>query len=166
MTKMSGIEEYEEYRNAIRHIDVLYVNVFVVRETQEGAFQHLLVKRRGDVPLPNSWQPLSGKIREGESIKDAFRRQVDGKTGINDYTLYRTDTINLYYDEYYDAVLAVPFALAVTKSCTVTLDPSLHVDFSWTGCNQAIELLQFEAHRTFVRDVESNLRRNRFSILL
>jgi len=162
MTRISGSEEYEQYRKAIRQIDVLYVNVFVVQETPEGAFQHLLLKRRGDVPLPNSWQPLSGKIREGESIKDAFRRQVEGKTGVEEFTLYRTETINIYYDEYYDAVLAVPFALAVSRGRAVTLDQSLHVDFCWADRDEAIELLQFEAHRAFVREVESSWGRNAF----
>lgn len=155
--KSSGVDEYERHRRALRQIDVLYVNVFVIR-VRNGAVDFLLLKRREDVPLPGVWQPVSGKIREGESIKEAFGRQVSSKTGLKDFKLYRTDAINIYYDDNYDSILAVPFALALTEESEIHLDRSLHEEFTWASGDKAVSLMPFNAHRTFLSEVNASWR--------
>jgi hypothetical protein len=42
--------------------------------------------------------------------------------------LYKLDTVNIFYDEFYDTVMLVPAAAARLASRDVKLDTSLHCE--------------------------------------
>ncbi|MBX7228850.1 MAG: hypothetical protein K1X48_04485 [Burkholderiaceae bacterium] len=61
---------------------VVYVNVFAFRFVESGIVQYLIFKRASNVPIPDLWQPVCGKISKDESIKQAFFSQVWKKIGL------------------------------------------------------------------------------------
>lgn len=142
----------DELEKRMKPVGVLYVNVFPARMSGDNP-EFLLLKRRADVVMPNVWQPVSGKIREGETIKAAFFRQVEQKTGIVLPKMYRSDTVHIYYDDYYDAVMAVPFAFCFLEQRNIVLNSSLHCEYTWVSEKQFAVMNPFVAHQRFVEHI-------------
>lgn len=130
-------DDIRNYEDRLRPAGILYVNVYPYRIDISGNLRFLLLRRRTDVPLPGVWQPVSGKIRAGERIADAFVRQVEVKTGQVPHTVLKLNTVNSYYDEYYDTVMLVPMAAAGLSDDKVVIDSSLHTDSIWLEASEA-----------------------------
>jgi ADP-ribose pyrophosphatase YjhB (NUDIX family) len=129
------------FADRLRPAGILYVDVYPYRIADDGSVRFLLLRRRDDVPLPGQWQAVSGKIAVGESIADAFVRQVQRKTGQAAAQVAKLAAVATFYDEYYDTVVLVPGAAAELSSEVVQLDNSLHVEARWTDVEEAQSLL-------------------------
>jgi 8-oxo-dGTP pyrophosphatase MutT (NUDIX family) len=122
---------------------VLYVNVYPLRIVGNKT-EFLLFKRRSDVVLPSIWQPVSGKIKKGQSISEAFKAQVMKKTGILPVRLLDVDYVNTYYDAYYDQVMLVPAAGALlAEDANLTLDLELHDESRWLDFSELPKFIPF-----------------------
>lgn len=140
-----------EFRNRLRHPVVLYVDVYPVLEVEANQVRRvLLLRRRVDVRLSGDWQFVSGKVRAGESIADAFRRQLEAKTGQRATRMWKAPFITTFYDEHYDAVMLVPGAVAELGSLEVVLDESLHIEHRWCGLEEARSLVRWEQQKSAI----------------
>ena len=100
----------EQFHSRLRPAGLLYVDVYPYFLPAGGGLEFLLLKRRADVVLPGVWQPVSGKIKEGEKFSEAFVRQAVEKTGQLPMRAFALDTVNAYFDTHYDTVMLVPSA--------------------------------------------------------
>lgn len=149
----------EKFRHQINVPSVLYVDVYPYTISRDGDLFFLVLKRRNDVILPGDWQVVSGKIKEGEGIKDAFLRQVNSKTGQYAKAAYKLNYVNTFYDQHYDAVLMVPCAAVLLSSHEVHLDAAIHSEYRWVTYAEACDLLVWKNQRKcldLVRVMQNN----------
>ena len=128
---------------------------YMLQENNNIRFLFLLRKEDGE--LPSSWQPVSGKILKGETIRAAFKRLVVTKTGQQPTEMYKLDRVNIFYDDYYDTVMFVPSAACRLSSNTVVLS-SLHSDYKWVNEQEATELLEWETQRQYIQTISKKLK--------
>ena len=124
------------YIPQMKPLGVLYVDVYPYRLMTDGTPEFLIARRNDHVEMPSSWQFLSGKIKEGETIRHAFWRQSQHKLGVEPVRMFKVDFVNTFYDDYYDTVMMVPSA-ACELSATDTFTLSdLHTEAQWVKPNK------------------------------
>jgi ADP-ribose pyrophosphatase YjhB (NUDIX family) len=144
----------ENYRDRVKLAGILYVDVYPFFSTEQSQTDFLLLKRRDDVQLPSSWQPVCGKIVNDERLRNAFVRQIRIKTGQQPTELYRLDEVNIFYDDFYDTVMMVPVAAARLTKRDVIIDTSLHCDYRWVQGQDVEQYLQFPKQIECIRIIE------------
>lgn len=144
----------DQYRDRLQYPVVLYVDVYpVMNEGAHQVWRVLLLRRRVDVLLSGDWQFVSGKMRAGESIAEAFRRQLASKTGQGSHRMWKLPIITTFYDQHYDAVMLVPGAVAELSSPEVVLDESLHTEYRWCGLEEARAIVRWEQQKSAIDQV-------------
>lgn len=147
-----------DFADRIRRIGVLYIDVHPFRVSASGDAEFLVLRRGGGIPLAGQWQTVSGKIRKGERIADAFARQVLGKTGRRPAQLFKLAEVTTFFDEYYDTVMMVPAAAArLDGPGEIRLDAGLHVEFRWVDLAEATRLLPWSGQRRALAVIDSML---------
>jgi len=137
---------------------VLYVDVYPYRiDANSGEPLFLVLRRRTDVQLADSWQPASGKIRAGERISTAFARMVQAKTGQRASRLWALDQLNMFYDGYYDAVMIVPAAAAEIVNDPIVLQTEYHCESAWVSGEKARQLLIWPNQLACIVEIERAL---------
>lgn len=128
------------------------VDVYVFRRLN-ARVQFLLLQRRANVPLGNTWQSFHTQIQVFESTIDAGRRAVRELAGLNVSEVYSADYINEFFDDTRDVVVLAPvLAVNVSPQAPVTLGPELK-ECAWWDTNQAIARLPFAGQRWAVRHI-------------
>lgn len=135
------------HEDIVKPVGVLYVDVYPYFLNEDGTVEYLLLKRRADVPLPESWQAVSGKILADEEIASAFVRQVRLKTGQNPERMFKIDLVSTFYDQEYDTVMLVPVAACRLASREIRLNSALHNDFEWCLHEKASAMLVWPNQR-------------------
>lgn len=144
----------EDFQNRLKRAGILYVDVYVYHYDPPEPMQVLLLKRTEKGELAGSFQPVSGKIEEGESICHAFQRQVELKVGAKPVDLHKLDVVNTFYDEHYDTVMFVPCAAARIELMQVQINPKYHTEARWVTVAEATALLDWSVQRRCVEDLE------------
>jgi len=128
------------------------VDVYVFRRLN-ARVQFLLLQRRANVPLGNTWQSFHTQIQGHESTIEAGRRAVRELAGLNVSEIYSADYINEFFDDTRDVVVLAPvLAVNVSPQAPVTLGPELK-ECAWWDTNQAIARLPFAGQRWAVRHI-------------
>ncbi len=129
------------------------VDVYVFRRLN-ARVQFLLLQRRANVPLGNTWQSFHTQILGIESTIDAGRRAVRELAGLTISEIYSADYINEFFDDTRDVVVLAPvLAVNVSPQAPVTLGPELK-ECAWWDTNQAIARLPFAGQRWAVRHID------------
>lgn len=147
----------DDFQARSKRPGILYVDVYPFHLDEQGLLRFLVLRRRDDVQLPGSWQPVSGKIREGERIREAFVRQVRIKTGQAPVELYKLDIVNSFYDDYYDTVMFVPCAACRLPTTDVTFSEEFHQDARWVTKDEASALLEWAVQIECIEQVSRRL---------
>ena len=128
------------------------VDVYVFRRLN-ARVQFLLLQRRANVPLGNTWQSFHTQILGYESTIEAGRRAVRELAGLTVSEVYSADYINEFFDDTRDVVVLAPvLAVNVNPQAPVTLGPELK-ECAWWDTNQAIARLPFAGQRWAVRHI-------------
>jgi len=128
------------------------VDVYVFRRLN-ARVQFLLLQRRPNVPLGNTWQSFHTQIQGYESTIEAGRRAVRELSGLTVSEVYSADHINEFFDDTRDVVVLAPvLAVNVSPQAPVTLGPELK-ECAWWDTNQAIARLPFAGQRWAVRHI-------------
>lgn len=128
------------------------VDVYVFRRLN-ARVQFLLLQRRANVPLGNTWQSFHTQIQGRESTIEAGRRAVRELAGLTVSEVYSADYINEFFDDTRDVVVLAPvLAVNVSPQAPVTLGPELK-ECAWWDTNQAIARLPFAGQRWAVRHI-------------
>lgn len=66
--------------------------------------QFLALRRRPGGSLPGVWQPVTGKLKRGESVARGALREVHEETGLLPRRLWRLERVSAYYDPRKEAI--------------------------------------------------------------
>jgi hypothetical protein len=135
---------------------VLYVDVYPFRRVPTG-IEYLIFKRLESVVMPGVWQPICGKLGEGESIAEAFASQVRKKTGDQSSKFIAIDHITTYYDMHYDVVMIVPSVGVEISTSTPKLDGKLHSEYRWISYADIPAYIKFAGQLVAYSKLDSTL---------
>jgi len=129
------------------------VDVYVFRRLN-ARVQFLLLQRRPDVTMPQTWQGFHAQIEAGESTLEAARRAVQEMAGLTISSVFSADYVNQFYDDYRDALILAPvIAVNVSPQAPVSLGDDFR-DCAWLDRDEATIRLPFSGQRWAVRHID------------
>lgn len=129
------------------------VDVYVFRRLH-GRVQFLLLQRRNDVTLGQTWQSFHSQIHMGETTFKTVNRVVTDTIGLEIDDVYSADYINQFYDEGRDALVLSPvFAVTLRDPGPVQLSAEFR-DAAWLDRDSATVRLPFSGQRWAVRHID------------
>jgi dihydroneopterin triphosphate diphosphatase len=129
------------------------VDVYVFRRLN-ARVQFLLLQRRADVVMGQTWQGFHTLVEDGETAVAASQRAVRELAGLEATAIYSADYINQFYDDNRDAIVLAPvLALTVHPSAVVRLAEEF-ADFGWIERDEATARLPFAGQRWAVRHID------------
>lgn len=132
------------------------VDAYIFRRVN-ARLQFLLLLRRPDLPLGNTWQSIHAKILPGETAVEAAKRAMEKETGMTALETYSADYINQFYDHHTDSIILAPvFAFAVPQRPSITLGEEL-CDSAWCERDEATARLLWPGQRWAVRHIDAIL---------
>lgn len=128
------------------------VDAYVFRRVNDRV-QFLLLYRRPDMPMGNTWQGVHGRIAEGESAVDAAARQIQTCTGLKPEILYSADFIGQFYDHQTDSILLAPtFAAQVSPHSSLNHSGDF-IDYAWCDLEESTARLMLTNQRWAIRHI-------------
>jgi len=129
------------------------VDVYVFRRLN-ARVQFLLLQRRPDVAMPQTWQGFHAQIEAGETTLEAARRAVHEMAGLNVSAVFSADYVNQFYDDYRDVLVLAPvIAVNVSPQAPVSLGEEFR-DCAWLDRDEATIRLPFSGQRWAVRHID------------
>ena len=129
------------------------VDVYVFRRIN-ARVQFLLIQRRADIAMGQTWQGFHTQVDDGETTIAASRRAVRELAGLDAVAVYSADYINQFYDDSRDAIVLAPvLALTVHSSAVVHLAEEFET-FAWVERDDATARLPFAGQRASVRLID------------
>lgn len=129
------------------------VDVYVFRRLN-GRVQFLLLQRKPDVSMGNTWQAFHSQIQMGETTLSTVKRVVSDAADLEVDTIYSADYINQFYDEGRDAMVLSPvFAVTVKSQAPVRLSEEYR-DAGWFDRDDSTTRLPFSGQRWAVRHID------------
>ena len=129
------------------------VDAYIVRR-MNARMQFLLLLRRPDATLGNTWQSIHQKVEPGESALAAAKRGAVAATGMQVVEAYSADYINQAYDHTRDAIVLAPvFAFAVARAARVQLGDE-YADSAWCDAEEATARLLLAGQRWAIRQID------------
>jgi dATP pyrophosphohydrolase len=129
------------------------VDVYVFRRLN-GRVQFLLLQRKPEVSMANTWQAFHSQIRMGNTTLQTVREVVSEAADLEVDEVYSADYINQFYDEGRDAMVLSPvFAVTVKVQSPVRLSGEFR-DAAWFDRDEATMRLPFSGQRWAVRHID------------
>ena len=129
------------------------VDVYVFRRLN-GRVQFLLLQRKPNVSMGNTWQAFHSQIRMGETTLSTVKQVVRDAADLEVDTIYSADYINQFYDEGRDAMVLSPvFAVTVKAQAPVRLSEEYR-DAGWYDRDDSTTRLPFSGQRWAVRHID------------
>jgi dATP pyrophosphohydrolase len=129
------------------------VDVYVFRRLN-ARVQFLLLQRKRDVALGQTWQSFHTRIKTEESTIDAAYRAVEELAGLRISAVYSADYVNQFFDDSRDVLVFAPvLAVNVNPQAPVRLDSDLR-DCAWLDRDEATMRLPFSGQRWAVRHID------------
>ena len=129
------------------------VDAYIFRKIN-ARVQFLLLLRRADAALGNTWQSIHEKIEPGETALEAAERAVMANTGLTVTEAYSADYINQVYDHLRDTIILAPvFAFAVPPRAPIRLNSDFG-DSAWCEREEATARLLWSGQRWAIRHID------------
>ncbi len=129
------------------------IDAYVFRH-HNGRSEFLLLRRRGDGPLGETWHGVHGRCEPGETAVNAAVRIVRLQTGLEGLSAYSADFINQFFDHSSDTIVLAPvLAFEAPSTAKVTLDADFD-DYAWCDRDEATGRLTFAGQRWAVRHID------------
>lgn len=129
------------------------VDVYVFRRLN-ARVQFLLLQRKRDVALGQTWQSFHIRIERNETTIEAAYRAVEELAGLRVSAVYSADYVNQFYDDTRDSLVLAPvLAVNVSPQAPVRLDADLR-DCAWLDRDEATVRLPFSGQRWAVRHID------------
>lgn len=118
-----------------------FISVYMIRHI-EGQARFLIIKRDRE-PYKNIWQPVTGKIREGEKAWQAALRELKEETGLIPDRFYSAEFIEKFYEQNSEIIALSPAFVGFVDG-----DPDIklsneHREYRWVTMDEAIEKVVF-----------------------
>jgi dATP pyrophosphohydrolase len=129
------------------------VDVYVFRRLN-ARVQFLLLQRRADVALGQTWQSFHTHILSDETTLAAATRAVLELSGLRVSAVFSADYVNQFYDDTRDVLVLAPvIAVNVSPQAPVQLGGELR-DCAWLDRDEATARLPFSGQRWAVRHID------------
>jgi dATP pyrophosphohydrolase len=129
------------------------VDAYVFRR-HNGRTQFLLLRRRGHLSLPGTWQGVHGTIEPNETALDAARRAVLARTGLSVTDAYSADYVNQFYDHMTDTLILAPVFAFLAPPMSRVIVGEDYSDFAWCDRDEAAGRLIFAGQRWAIRHID------------
>ena len=132
------------------------VACWLFRVGPEGA-EILLLRRAPGRIFPGLWQPVTGRLEEGERIVDGALREVVEETGIDAArieVLYGLDQVNIFHADHIDALQAEAVFAADLAEGTEAVLSHEHDDQRWVLPAEAREMVLWPAYREAIEQIQ------------
>lgn len=129
------------------------VDVYVFRRLN-ARVQFLLLQRRNDVPMAQTWQAFHHEIAKDQTAPEAARAALYTLAGLEVDRFYSADFVNQFYDEGRDVLVLAPvLAVTVRSQAAVALADDFQ-DAGWFDRDEATSRLPFSGQRWAVRHID------------
>lgn len=129
------------------------VDVYVFRRLN-ARVQFLLLQRKRDVALGQTWQSFHTRLKRHETTIQAAYRAVEELAGLRVSAVYSADYVNQFFDDTRDVLVLAPvLAVNVSPQAPVRLDSDLR-DCAWLDRDEATVRLPFSGQRWAVRHID------------
>ena len=129
-----------------------FISVYLIKYTENEA-KFLIIKRDRE-PYKNIWQPVTGKIREGEKAWQAALRELKEETGLTPDRFYSAEFIEKFYELNMEIIALSPaFVGFVEGEPDIKLSHE-HREFLWVTVDEAIDKVVFYEQKAAFRHIE------------
>jgi len=148
----------------MRGIRTDLVEVFVFRRHRRRT-EFLVLKRSARGSLPQVWQPVTGRLRRGESVLAGARREVREETGLEPRRWWALESMTVYFDPRSASVVLLPVLAAEVSIFERVRISREHQDHAFvparTAARRFLWIQQREALDALRREVLAGGRRAR-----
>lgn len=130
------------------------IQAHIVRRNQDGDWLFLCLRRAPSESIyPNLWQPVTGRVDEGETAVQTAFREIHEETGIQPQELWVLPYVGSFFSVVRNAVVLVPcFGAVLTEDdCDNAGDlvqlSEEHSEYQWLGLEQTLAMLVLPSHR-------------------
>jgi len=131
--------------------EMKYIDVFPFAFV-EGQLHFLLLRRSQENTYPGIWQPVAGKVKEGEAAWQAGLRELDEETGLKPINFYTLDHLSSYYLHRYDSIIHVPSFMAEVDMTHPVLSKE-HDNYQWLPLDDALSIASWQPYRKALRSI-------------
>jgi len=116
----------------------------------------LALQRSENEIYPHVWQPVTGKIRQGETAVQAALRELREETGLEPEKLFAAPNVNSYYSPEKDEIVLIPVFLAVCQGGDVKISDE-HQAYEWISFMDALKRYAWPGQHQSVTIIEEYL---------
>ncbi len=126
----------------------------IIFRKNKDNYEYLLLKR---IPSRGGfWQPVSGRVEEGESELDAAKREVIEETGIEDFLRVEKGFYDFILENEPDKK-SFCFGFEIDLKVKITLDPNEHSEYKWCSFDQSINLIKWPHNKKALKRLQKSL---------
>ena len=128
------------------------VDVYVFRRVRDQV-QFLLLRRRSDLVLGDTWHAIHGRVENGERATEAALREIKERVNLTPTEFYSADYINQFYDHETDQIILAPTFAALVGARDKPRCADEYSDFAWCDLEETVGRLTWASQRWAVRHI-------------
>ena len=118
---------------------------------KENNFYKFLILKR-TLEEGGYWQPLTGTLKDDESVLDCLYRELEEETGVREpVNLIKDVTTFDFVDKYNRRVLEFVYGVELTLDQKITLNPEEHSEYKWVLLDEALEVLKHDSNKNAIK---------------
>ena len=130
------------------------VSVYIIKTIENTP--HVLMILRDAEPYPDIWQPVTGRIRDGETAWQTGLRETKEETGLIPDKFYSANYIETFYHIPANTTNLTPaFVAFINTEQNIRLSQE-HRDYKWVTFDEACSMVAFSPQRTALKHIEEN----------
>jgi dATP pyrophosphohydrolase len=133
------------------------VACWMYRVDPAGQLRILLLHRAPGRIFPGIWQPVTGRLEDGERIVDGALRELVEETAIGPEgieTLYGLDQVNIFHADHIDMLQAEAVFAAQLRPGVEAVLSDEHDEQRWVIPAEAAEMVLWPAYREAIAQLE------------
>jgi len=116
--------------------------------------EYLLLKR---LPERNGfWQPVTGGLKEGETLIEALLREVMEETGIRDF-IRVIEGVHYFELSDHNLIKEYVYGVEVSIAKEIILDGKEHSEYRWCSFQEALQMLCWKENKEALKRLNRTL---------